>query len=398
MLPPLKRSAKLMPQAEDGMRTLRAVLTDSEARFEVFNAGRQGGKTHFGLFPRDLLTTALMLSSRSLLRESIRFAAHTIGTELDPVTGEEPGRVLHEWNRVVRDGFESHYNAAETSQLFLIAASRLAQSSAEADLTLLRLIRPAIEAAGTYLIKHIRNDVFVEDPAYCGATRYFAYATYWKDSHLPGRKDIAYPVSYSLVQAQTACGLRSLAALSSVIELPWESSDLHVAAARLVTQLEDSLWDANLGIPLIARDRDVAVSGVSSDALHMLAYLVPGDVSQECLSGVRAAADRLSTPYGFRSYAPGQTDYAHDAYHLGSVWPYEQVMIASGARTFGLPAIVEGATRVLQALGPLGFPEILMWNGSRLSAGGCDLQLWTCAVPQGFINLLSEKPARRHGA
>ncbi len=396
MLSLLEQATKLKPKADRNMEELRASLTDSGSRFDAYNAGRRGGKTHFGLFPRDLFTAAFMLHSPPLLRESIRFAAHTIGKKIDPRTGEEPGRVLHEWNRVERDSLLSRYNAAETSQLFLIAADRLAQSDPKTSLAFLRKIKPAIQAAGMYLFKHIRNDVFVEDPAFCGATRYFAYATYWKDSHLPGRKDIAYPVSYSLVQAQTICGLRSLAALSSVIELPWESSELRTAAARLVAQLEESLWDADLEIPLIAHDQDAAVSGVSSDALHMLAYLVPGDISQRCLSGIRAAADRLSTPYGFRSYASEQTDYAADAYHLGSIWPYEQVMIASGARAFGFSGVVEGAARVLRALGPLGFPEILIWDGSHLSTGGCDLQLWTCAVPQGFINLLSETSVQRH--
>jgi glycogen debranching enzyme len=119
----------------------------------------------------------------------------------------------------------------------------------------------------------------------------------------------------------------------------------------------------------------------------MLYYLEPGDLSGEQLRGIADVAQALATGYGFRSYAPNQLDYALDAYHLGAIWPYEQVLIAEGARRFGLEEIVGCATRVLHALEKTGFPELLVWDGVSLAGGGCDTQLWSCAVPQGFARL-----------
>ena len=380
---------RLKAEAERAMGTLRTTLVDRGERFVVFNAGSRRGKPHFGLFPRDLFTTGLMLRDQDLLQESVRFAAHTIGTKVDPTTGEEPGRVLHEWNRVERGGLLSHYNAAEASQLLLIAARDL-MGLDDANHALVESIAPALTDAGRYVLSHIDGGLFLEDPSRCGATRYFASATYWKDSHLPGREAIDYPVAYSLVQAQTVSALRSLAVLTSYLALGWRREELLEEAGRLVRAIWERMWDPSRGVPLIARDRSASVLGVSSDALHMLAYLEPDDVPTSCLEGIRAAAAQLETEYGFRSYAPGQRDYAPDAYHLGSIWPYEQAIIARGAIRFGLDGIFRVTTRVLRALEALGFRELLVWDGQRLSGGGCDVQLWTCAVPGAFVDLLQE--------
>jgi len=51
-----------------------------------------------------------------------------------------------------------------------------------------------------------------------------------------------------------------------------------------------------------------------------------------------------------------------------------------------------GAIRVLRALEKLGFPELVVWDRQSLSGGGCDTQLWTCAVPRALETLLQRYP------
>ena len=385
----METAAQLMQKANAAMRTLAVEFTDRGERFALFNAGTISGDVRFGLFPRDLLTTGLILRDPEILGESVRFAAHTIGTTVDPKTGEEPGRVMHEWNRVERNGLLSRYNACETSQLLLIAACVLLQAGTPNDLALLERLGPALVSAGLYVEAHIEDGLFVEDPRRCGAERYFAQATYWKDSHLPGHREIAYPVSYALVQAQTVCALRALAALSPPLALGRDPAPLLDLAHLVAEKLWTSLWDEEKDLPVIAVDRVSRIVGISSDALHALAYLEPDDVPPIRLERTREISALLETPYGYRTYAPGQTDYEPGAYHLGSIWPFEQALIARGAGIFGLGAVLEGASRVLLALEALGFPELLVWDGRSLSAGGCDVQLWTCATPRGFLNVLS---------
>jgi len=386
------RGDALQSRAQKEMRRLRRSWSDGSERFELYDAGTTDGRVRFGLFPRDLLSTALMLRDANLLRESIRFSAHTIGRRLDPRTGEEPGRVLHEQNRFERDGYLSHYNAAETSQLLLAAAGDWQGADPDEARPILLALRPALASAVSYVISHLQGDLFLEDPRRCGADRYMAHATYWKDSHLPARRTLDYPIAYSLVQGQTVAALRAAAALARVAPLGADPEALAETAARARDHLWTTLWDDALACPLIALDRGAPVRGVSSDALHMLAYLRPGDVPAPRLRDLLAVADRLATPYGFRSYAPGQPDYAPDAYHLGSIWPYEQAFIARGACTFRLPSLFDGAAGVRTALETVGFPELLIWDDESLRGGGCDLQLWSCAVPGAFSLLEPDRP------
>jgi len=384
----IQKIEALKGPAERALEGLRTVHLDGGERFELFNAGVKDDVVHFGLFPRDLLTTALMLREPTLLEETIRFCTHTIGEDRDPVTGEEPGRVLHEWNRVERNGLLSHYNAAETSQLLLIAADVLDRLRPEVGGSALRERRNEIESAGDYVLSHIRDGLFLEDPSNCGASRYFAMVTYWKDSHIPGGCEPDYPVAYTLVQAQTVAALRSLARLTTSLDLKWRPEELEGLAGKLAGSIWSRLWDRKLDYPLIALDRKKPVAGVSSDPLHMLAYLEPGDIPLDRLAAIESAAVRLETEYGYRSYAPNQVDYAPDAYHFGAIWPYEQALIAEGARRFGREDLFRKSVRILSALERLGFPEIVVFDGRKLCAGGCDVQLWTCAVPAAFARLV----------
>jgi glycogen debranching enzyme len=384
----LEGIARLKPQAQAAMESLQTTLHDRGKRFLLYNAGSSAGRVHFGLFPRDLLTTALMLRNVDLLRETVRFSVHTIGQRRDATTGEEPGRVLHEWNKAERDGLLSRYNATETSQLLLIAAAELLKLQAKQSRPFPPSVRSGLVAAGEYVLTHIQDGLFLEDPAYCGASRYFAHATYWKDSHLPGRESLDYPVAYTLVQAQTVAALRSLAALAALLRFKWQKGSLCSVADELARAISSRLWDLHLRGSLIALDRETPIGGISSDALHMLAYLEPRDLPPVCVEAIRTAAAALATPYGYRSYAPNQVDYAPDAYHLGSIWPYEQVFIARGARRFGLTDVFATSTRILSALDRLAFPELVTWDGKHLLGGGCDVQLWTCAVPAVFETLL----------
>lgn len=377
----------LRRKARQELKQLKVNIEVSNRSFWLFNAGTREGKSWFGLFPRDLLTACLMLRDPVLLRDTIGFCVATIGRKRDPLTGEEQGRVLHEWNRVERDGYFSQYNAAETSHLFIIAAWEYLllgediQAENWAD---------ALRQAGKYILRHIEAGLFWEDPRHCGATRYMAYATYWKDSHLPGRLNVAYPIAYTLVQAQTVAALRALAGLEEKLQLGFSVELLQRLASEIIDSLWETLWDQGADYPLLAMDNDAKVPGISSDALHMLAYLNKGDVPEKHLKSIVTGAQRLETRYGYRSYAPGQTDYAPDSYHLGSIWPYEQFFIAKGARTHSLAHVLECSVRVTNALLQRGFPELITWEGTTLGQGGCDLQLWSAAYPEAIHALLTE--------
>lgn len=385
-----ERLQRLRDKGKRLREELRAEIELDGRRLTLYNAGLKGDKAHFGLFGRDLLMTALMLNDLDFTQSAIRFVCETIGERFDPSSGEEPGRGLHEFSRVEMRGLFTHYNAAEVSLLLLIAADRYLQKSG--DTSLIEEELPPLRAAVEYLLRHIEDGFFVEDPHRCGADRYALQATYWKDSHLPGRDDPSYPVVYTLVQAQAIAALRAAARLQEHLQLAFDTPHLE---ATLISRLLTDLWDARTSYPLIAIDREGGVHGISSDGLHLLSYLLPGDLPKDKLAGIVANAHHLATPVGYRTYAPGQPDYSPHAYHLGGIWPMEQYFIARGALIHAQPELLEVALQVVEVLEELGFVEIYYWEEGMGLAGprpdsleGCDLQLWSTAVPNGLLSLL----------
>ena len=376
---------------EEGNRLREELYTTVEVggrRISLYNAGMKGGAVWFGPFGRDLLMTALILGEPEFAQAALRFAAETIGRKFDPKTGEEPGRGLHEFNRVEIRGLFTHYNAVEVSLLFLITADLYLREGGNA--AFIDSIRLPLEAALDYLSRHVEDGLFVEDPHYCGATRYALRATYWKDSHLPGREDPDYPVIYTLVQAQAIAAVRAAARLRSYIRVPFEEARME---EKLLDRLVSTLWNHRANRPYIALDQTGKIDGVSSDALHLLFYLCPGDLSPDRLAGIEENAHHLATPVGYRTYAPGQLGYSPRAYHLGAIWPMEQYFIARGAAQHKLFEISKAALGTVAALERLGFVELYYWDEetgvrgpSRNGGDGCDLQLWSTAVPTGLVS------------
>jgi glycogen debranching enzyme len=390
-----ERLQALLPKANAGLAELKIELDLDGRTLQLYQAGQQGTSVRFGLFGRDLLTSAWMLADPEFTESVIRFVCGTLGERTDARTGEEPGRGIHEYDEVSLRGLSTRYAASEVSLLLLTVAAD--HHRATGDTALVRALRDPLLRAGDYVYAHLEDGVFTEDPHRCGASRYALRATYWKDSQLPGRVDPRYPVVYGLVQAQAVAGLRGLAVLLRLLDEPEKATAAALTAKTAARRLFTALWDEATGVPLIAQDHHGPIAGVSSDALHLLAYLEPGDVPGERLAAIEEAVASLETPYGYRTYAAGQPDYAPTAYHLGGIWPFEQAFIARGARLHGLDHVTQVAAQTVAALERLGFVELCYWTPEDGLSGpgtvpgeGCDLQLWSVAVPPALLALEGE--------
>lgn len=351
----------------------------------LYVAGFKDGEVRFDLFSRDLLLSALMTGDPSFLKRVLEFVFRTQGTKNDPQTGEEPGKVIHEYQSVRIGKLNTRYNACDVTQLALIGLQSYIRESGDSDF----LIRwkDSIRAALDYIFRHLDDGLFVEDPAYSGAESYALDSTYWKDEQIPRREEPEYPVVYTLVQAQTISALRATVELESRLELDLTKSELQNEVEKSRGKLLNDLWDPEREFPYVAVDGKGEVAGVTSDGLHLLFYLRERDVPEEKLTSIFKASKRLETPYGFRTYAPGQPGYAADKYHLGSIWPFEQYYIARAAEKFGRKAPVDAALGTLDAIREYGFYELFSLSEEGLQPLGCDKQLWTTCLPLGLERL-----------
>lgn len=381
--------APLVKQAQQALPQLRAdYQLPSGEKLPLYLAGLKGGQLHFGWFARDLLTSALMLDNPVWLRATAIFALETLGKKRDAHTGEVPGRVIHEFNRVIIRGQDTRYNAGDTTALLFVVLGRALR---QGGMPFLAAYRPQLALAAGYLCSCIRDGLYWEDPRRSGAECYALESTYWKDSWVPQRKDADpdYPVVYTLVQAQAVAALHAAARLAAAGWLTQDELDFEALAQALSRSLWTNLWNEQIRFPLIALDRSGPIPGIASDGLHLLAYLESSEVPPDKLAALAAGAASLATNYGYRTYAPGQPDYDPESYHWGSIWPFDNFFIALGAKKHKLARIFKVASSIANGLAQMGFTELWYDHNSHPIPVGSDLQLWSVLAPQALLRLIA---------
>lgn len=339
--------------------------------FKLFYAGLP----HYPrIFTRDSIITAMLCNDSVMLPYQLDFCAQRQGTKKDPHTGEEPGKIFHEYPPIERNELSTEFNACDTTALFIIGHEWYEKLMDSTILT--QQHKEHIEKAVSYILSHLGNYLFMESPQFCGAEHFLLKVTYWKDSHIVAREEgePIYPVVYTLVHIQNMCALRSAARLLQAKELE--------RTAQKMAQALQKLWDGENSTFFIAIDKRGSIRGISSDALHALFYLEPQDVSPEQIQRIARQALVLETPLGYRTLEPALLPNIKDLYHANTVWPFEQAMINIGAKKFGLSHVEEVSSRIFQFLDTEN--EIFVLTDSSFQKGGCDPQLWTIGAKEYF--------------
>ena len=110
-----------------------------------------GHPTYGRNFSRDSLIYGLLASDQDALLRQIDYSAQKQGTKHNSITGEEPGKIHHEFPAGKWRGRPTTYNACDTGALFLIAISVLAQSG---SVEILDTYKHNIDAAISYIKNH----------------------------------------------------------------------------------------------------------------------------------------------------------------------------------------------------------------------------------------------------
>lgn len=355
-------------------------------------------------FSRDVLTAGIMALDNDLLTTQLALSSLYQGTKNDIYTGEEPGKIHHEYPGVSVGGNKNlwaTYNACDTTALYLIAVevlSNIQQTHARHSrgggnqsvdprsgaLTLpveddvkkgLRFkYRHNIQAATKYILAHVQNNIFYEFPP-PGAQHFALKSTYWKDSITlvdDDNQPLAYPIVYTLAHFQAARGLAAAARLTRDDNLQ------NVAQTMFATGIKKLITPQRF---VVAASTDATETGASSDELHTLAYIPKVFAVQLPLHQIAARAAALETAAGFACVP--QTAAAHliDTYHGYVVWPYEQAMIHYGASKFGLQPQAKVAQRVKPFIKS---GQELLDIEPHIKPRGNPSQLWSAAAMQYF--------------
>ncbi len=319
---------------------------DPEAPSDRYAAA--GSPWFLTLFGRDALWTAFMALpfDPDLARGTLRTLARRQGAVEDPVTEEQPGRIVHEvrfGTAASRGGLpERSYGSIDATPLFVIVTYE-AWRWGLAEEELLGLM-PHVEAALEWMRVHgdADGDGFVEyarhdesDPRALRLTNQG-----WKDSgdgvrYADGTLARA-PIALAEVQGYAySAAMRGADLLDHV---GWPGGDgWRSWAAALRRRFRDAFWveDALGPYPAIALDenRD-PVDGPASNMGHLLmtGLLEPSEIARVAQ---RLTHPSLASCWGLRTLASTSGGFNPLSYHCGSVWPHDTAIAAWGLARSG---------------------------------------------------------------
>lgn len=385
------------------------LLRQSFGKGKVLSAGVPWFSTLFG---RDSIIAAsqtLMLDP-SIARETLTVLADYQGKEDNEWRDEQPGKILHELRmgemaRCQEIPHTPYYGTVDATPLWLMLYAEYYAWTHDTE-TLERLW-PNARAAMEWIDRNCKETGYL---SYCRLSKRGLANQGWKDSGdcIVNRKGQLATGAIALCEVQAyvyaaKIRLAEIARLKKRIDL----ADRWLEDAKdLKNRFNRDFWISEEDFCALALDGDgKQVDSISSNPGHCL-YL--GIFSPEKAYSV---AERLRAPdmfngWGIRTLSSLSPAYNPMGYHVGSVWPHDNALIAMGLRSLGL---IDQALELSQALmdmtlqQPYQRPPELFCGYNRTSDNApvkypvaCSPQAWATGsifqLLQMMVNLVPDAP------
>lgn len=333
------------------LRDLRALRSRLDGH-EYFAAGVPWFVTLFG---RDSLTAALMTLAYepAIAASTLRLLAQYQGQQVNDWRDEQPGKILHEYRdgELARTGQIPHspyYGTVDATPLFLILLGRHAAWTG--DLTLFHELRVHVELALEWMIHYgdADGDGFIE---YASTSDKGLINQGWKDSGdaiVNADGSLARP-PIALVEVQ-GYAYQARLALADLYRRAGESEradQLQREADELRARLNRAFWLEEHGYYALALQADKQPCAVASSNPGHILWSGTAEPDKARRTMERLLADDLFNGWGVRTLSSRERRYNPVSYHLGTVWPHDNALIAAGFRRYGFD---DAARRVFTAL------------------------------------------------
>jgi glycogen debranching enzyme len=396
-------------------------------------ASRAGEHFH-AIFGRDSLWSLLLVLEAARLRpedREYRTWAHELATTVlrgmaqlqgrveNDYNEEQPGKIVHEYWEPVPEHLHRaawpmvdgrYYGAVDATFLYMIAMHHMYEVFS--DDALLDELWPSMQAASDWILHYsdLDNDSLVEyerrNPQGHGLLHQG-----WKDSWdavlLPGELAIDHPIAWIEIQGYA---LKAYASMHGLAKQRGElTPELEAQLTERMYSIHaalDRFWLDNEGCPAIALDKNnKAVRVVSSNAGHLLWSQVV-DSERAAQIAMRLMQPDILTDWGLRTLSQHAYYYNPLVYHRGTVWPFDNAVIAIGLQRYGFASEARLiASSVMRAIRAFSLPVELYcvvparWirepciNREWLLADypqACTVQAWTAAAVLYFTALLEQ--------
>ncbi len=424
-----------------GRDSLWTVLFALEAALLLQGAVKRGAINGpvgaINLAPTGIVVSEYMDWLHDLAATVLRGMAHLQGTVVNDVNEEQPGRIIHEYwqpvpERHIAAGWPlvegRYYGSFDSTFLYLVTLS--AVDAVFDDAALLDELWPSAQAAMRWMLdwSDLDGDGLVEykkrNPRGIGLDN-----EVWKDSgesiQMADHRPVKQPAAWSEVQGYAWAAYQAYLALATkrgdlaggdkaqegALKRP-SREEIERRMDRLKQGLK-SFWfeDGRSLFPAMALDGDKQpIRVVSTNPGHLL-WSGGGDKPQPLLTQdeaericTRLMQPDMMTPWGLRTLS--STAYYYDplSYHNGTVWPFDNCVVALGLRRYGFQQeAIRVAESILQALSAFKRPVELYsvqpshWVRSHQLADdwfladyhrSCNVQAWTAAATLYFSAFL----------
>jgi glycogen debranching enzyme len=295
------------------------------------------------LFGRDSLLGALQILAYdpSIAEQTLRLLAKYQGQREDEWRDEQPGKIPHE----LRQGELAHlgmiphtpyYGTIDATPLFLILLGQHAAWTG--TLALFHELRGAVERAlewmATYGDRHGASYL-----AYESRSRLALTNQGWKDSGeaiVNTDGSLAQP-PIALVEVQGYVYLAKLviADLYDRIGEPMPARRLREEAGRLRSRFNRDFWLEAKRCYALALQRDDKPAAVVASNAGQVLWTGIADAGKAALTVDRLMAPDMFNGWGIRTLSENEEGYSPIGYHIGTVWPHDNSLIAAGFRRYG---------------------------------------------------------------
>ncbi|MFY1637965.1 glycogen debranching N-terminal domain-containing protein [Solwaraspora sp. WMMB335] len=347
------------------------------------------------LFGRDSIFISLMTMPflPKLTPPVLRLLGSLQGCSLDDLREEEPGKILHEFRYGESAAFQEqphtpYYGSADATPLFVVLLDEYERWSGDADLVrgLERQARAALRWIDEY------GDLLGN-----------GYLSYWRRNTRNGLENQCWKDSWDSISyrdgrlpapPRATCELQGYAYDAKVRGArlarrfwndPAYADRLEHEAAELKDRFNRDFWIADSEYYALALDpAGEPVDGLASNMGHLL---WSGIVEP---ARARKVAEHLLGPgmysgWGIRTLAESEARYNPVGYHVGTVWPFDNSIIAWGLWRYGFrPEAAQIAQGMVEASeffdGRL--PEA--FAGYQRGLTGYPVEYPTACSPQGW--------------
>jgi glycogen debranching enzyme len=358
-------------------------------------------------FGRDMLITAyqMIAYSSELARGALILLGLHQATEFDDFHDAEPGKMAHEMRRgeLTQLGLKPHdtyYGTADATQLWLILLSEYWRWTG--DGVFVAAFRDNITAALRWIDEY-------GDPDRDGYVEYATRSTQglgnhcWRDSWngvlFANGVVPVLPIATCEIQGYTYDAKLRVAELADgPLGDPALAGRLRGEARALRERFNQDFWiDDRGGYYALGLDGDKQrIDSLTSNIGHLLwSGIVPAERADAVVG--QLMSERLFSGWGVRTTSTADPAFNPIGYHMGTVWPHDNSIIAHGLARYGYR---QEANRIIMALFQAAkhsnyrLPEAFSGYDRSLARApvqyptACNPQAWASAAPLLFLRTM----------